>query len=202
MKFRSMILVLTIAFSAIFVSMIGTSYAYYVFSNGTTINVTTSDFDTGLAIIFEQSQYINTYTGIPITDDEVDSLAEVSKFTIHPDDSILENAEVNLNIGIIDINIDDKLLTEDFKYSFSCNKKGETSNVIVSSGTGMSFTDDVFRNDYLQLGNLNTSNLTFDVDSDYECILKMWLHETGLDQNDLMNKKFSGLIKVNTLFKN
>ena len=51
MKFRSMILVLTIAFSAIFASMLGTSYAYYVATDGTRLEITTGNIDTGVAVV-------------------------------------------------------------------------------------------------------------------------------------------------------
>ena len=94
MKFRSMILVLTVAFSAIFMTMIGSSYAYYIATDGTTINVTTSQMDTGVAVVFEQSQYINVNTGIPINSSDVDTLASKSMFTITPDLELLGNTEV------------------------------------------------------------------------------------------------------------
>ena len=63
MKFRNLIFVLATAFSVIFVSMLGTSYAYYIATGGTTINVTTGNIDTGVAVVFNQSQYINVNTG-------------------------------------------------------------------------------------------------------------------------------------------
>lgn len=198
MKFRSMILVLTIAFSAIFVSMIGTSYAYYIATDGTTVNVTTSNMDTGVAVVFEQSQYINVNTGIPITEEDVDTLASKSVFTITPDTDMLTGAEVALTISIMDVSIAQDLRVSDFKYRLTYSD-GSTTNSV--SGDGTDFTDDVVSSGYLKLVTLDTTNETFDASKTYTCTLSVWLEESGADQNHLMNKKFRGLIKVNTIFK-
>jgi len=201
MKFRNLIFVLAIAFSIIFASMIGTSYAYYVATDGTSINVTTSDLDPGVAILFEQSQYINSYTGIPISDEDVLDLASASVFRIVPDTDVLTGAEVAVNIGLVDLHIDDNLVTDDFKYRLSCNDG--TSDVITSNGSGSNFTEEVITNDYIRLGVLDTINDTFDVNSDYTCTFRVWLQDNpNVDnQNNLMNRQFRGLIKVNTVFK-
>lgn len=193
-----MILVLTIAFSAIFVSMIGTSYAYYVASDGTTINVTTSQMDTGVAVVFEQSQYINVNTGVPINSGDVDTLASKSVFTITPDTDMLTGAEVILNISIIDIFIEEALRVSDFKYRLTYSDGSTTKSV---SGDGTDFTDVIISNGYLKLLTLDTVEKTFDPSKTYTCTLSLWIEESGADQNALMNKKFRGLIKVNTMFK-
>jgi len=199
MKFRNLIFVLAIAFSAIFVSMIGTSYAYYVATGGTSIEVTTGNIDTGVAVVFEQSQYINVNTGVPINDSDVDTLASASVFTLKPDATILADSDVAINISVIDVSIADALKVADFKYKLSCSN-GSTSTDL-ASGDGTSFTDTVISNGYLTLGTLSTTDNTLDISKTYTCTLRVWLKETGADQNTLMNKKFSGLIRVNTLFK-
>lgn len=199
MKFRNLIFVLAIAFSAIFACMLGSSYAYYVATGGTTINVTTGNIDTGVAVVFEQSQYINVNTGVPIGSTDIDSLASSSVFTLTPDSSILSGADVAINVSIVDISIDDALKVADFKYKFTCSD-GTTSTEL-SSGDGTSFTSDVISTNNLNIGTLSTTDGTFNVTKTYTCNLKIWLEETGTDQNALMNKKFRGLIKVNTLFK-
>lgn len=199
MKFRSMVLVLTIAFSAIFVSMLGTSYAYYVATDGTRIEVTTGNIDTGIAVVFEQSQYINVNTGVPISDADVNTLASTSIFRLTPDTTILSDAEVAVNIGIIELSIDSALFVNDFRYSFSCSNGSST--VLNVTGAGNDFTEDVISGGYLKLGTLSTTNGSFNVNDNYTCTLRVWLHETNENQNSLMNRKFRGLIKVNTLFK-
>jgi len=199
MKFRSMILVLTIAFSAIFVSMIGTSYAYYVATDGTSIDVITGNIDTGVAVVFAQSQYINVNTGIPIDESDVDTYASASYFSLIPDGEILEGAEVAINIGISEFSIDNALLVEDFKYKFVCSDGSQ--DVIDINGDGTDFTSTDISTGYFKLGTLSTVDNTFKLDKNYNCTLRVWLQETGENQNALMNKKFRGLIKVNTMFK-
>lgn len=199
MKFRNLIFVLAIAFSAIFIGMLGTSYAYYVATGGTTLNVTTGNVDVGVAVVFNQSQYININTGVPISSSDVDTLASSSVFTLTPDSTILSGADVAVTIGIVDISIDNDLKVADFKYKLSCNNG--TSSTTLISGDGTSFTDTVLSSGYLKLGTLSTSDSTLDITKTYTCTLRVWLEETGLDQNILMNKKFRGLIKINTLFK-
>lgn len=201
MKFRNLIFVLAIAFSVIFASMIGTSYAYYVATDGTSINVTTTDLDPGVSIIFEQSQYINTNTGIPISEEDVEDLASASVFKIIPDVDLLTGAEVAINIGLVDLYIDSDLVSDDFKYRFSCNDG--TEDVITNNGSGTDFTEDVINNGYIRLGVLDTVIDTFNVNNEYVCTLKVWLQDNPnvSNQNNLMNKQFRGLIKVNTLFK-
>lgn len=200
MKFGKLIFVLAIAFTAIFASMIGSSYAYYYATEGVPISVTTSNIDPGIAVVFEQSQYINTNVGVPINEEDVDTLASTSIFTINPNNDFLAESNVAINIGIIDISIDDDLKIDDFKYKFACNDG--TSDVISKGGTGADFTEDVINNGYLKLGTLDTVNNTFSYNKDYTCTLRVWLqNNTSVDnQNYLMGKSFTGLIKVNTLF--
>lgn len=199
MKFRNLIFVLTIAFSAIFLGMIGTSYAYYVATGGADINVTTGNIYTDIAVVFSQSEYINVNTGVPIEASEVDNLASKSVFTITPNLDVLTNEGTAINISLVDIMIDEKLRITDFKYKLSCND-GITSRDL-SIGTGKNFTDEVISSGRLNLGSLNTDDQTLDINKTYTCTLRVWIEETNENQNDLMNKKFRGLIKVNTLFK-
>ena len=183
MKFRSMILVLTIAFSAIFISMLGTSYAYYVATDGTSIEVTTGNIDTGVAVVFAQSQYINAYTGVPINAASVNNLASASTFTLTPDTTILNGADVAVNIGIVDLSIDNALVVNDFKYKFICNDGSR--DVITVNGTGTNFTDEILSGGYLKLGTLSTTTDTFNINNSYTCTLRVWLEETGSNQNAL-----------------
>ena len=199
MKFRNLIFILAITFSVIFVAMIGSSYAYYVTTGGVNLNVTTGNIDTGIAVVFSQSQYINVNTGVPITSSQVDSLASSSEFTIIPDSNFLNDYDSSVNISIVDISVDKELRVSDFKYKFICND-GSVSTVL-SSGNGTNFTDDVISKGSLDLGVLNTVNGTFNINKLYTCNLNVWLEDNGANQNHLMNKMFRGLIRVNTLFK-
>ena len=53
----------------------------------------------------------------------------------------------------------------------------------------------------LSLGSLSTSANTFNASKTYTCTLRVWLQDSGSSQNNLMNKSFSGLVKVGTAIK-
>jgi len=200
MGFKKMIFVLASTTTIIFVCMFGGSYAYYVSSDGTTLNVTTGNFDTGLAVVFNQNQYINLKTGIPLTTEQVDELASKTIFTLIPDAEILTGYDAAITITLTDVSISEELRISDFHYDLSClNSADET--VINNNFTGASITDEDLTNKQLVLGTLSTSDNTFSIDESYTCTLRVWLQSTESDQNTLMNKKFSGLVKVNSAFR-
>ena len=199
MKFKKFIFVLVITSILAVAGMWGTSYAYYVSTNGTNFNVTTANVDTSLTVVFSQSEYMNMKTGVPISASDVDNYASKSVFTILPNNTLLNGYQVAVNISLININIDDALKVSDFKYKLTCSDGSTTTNL--GSGTGASFTSDVLKNDSLSLGSLSTSANTFNASKTYTCTLRVWLQDSGSSQNNLMNKSFSGLVKVGTAIK-
>lgn len=199
MKFKKFIFVLVITSILAVAGMWGTSYAYYVSTNGTNFNVTTANVDTSLTVVFSQSEYMNMKTGVPISASDVDNYASKSVFTILPNNTLLNGYQVAVNISLINIKIDDALKVSDFKYKLTCNDGSTTTNL--GSGTGASFTSDVLKNDSLSLGSLSTSANTFSASKTYTCTLRVWLQDSGSSQNNLMNKSFSGLVKVGTAIK-
>ncbi len=199
MKFKKFIFVLVITSILAVAGMLGTSYAYYVSTNGTNFNVTTANVDTSLTVVFSQSEYMNMKTGVPISASDVDNYASKSVFTILPNNTLLNGYQVAVNISLINIKIDDALKVSDFKYKLTCSDGSTTTNL--GSGTGASFTSDVLKNDSLSLGSLSTSANTFNASKTYTCTLRVWLQDSGSSQNNLMNKSFSGLVKVGTAIK-
>ena len=199
MKFKKFIFVLVITSILAVAGMWGTSYAYYVSTNGTNFNVTTANVDTSLTVVFSQSEYMNMKTGVPISASDVDNYASKSVFTILPNNTLLNGYQVAVNISLINIKIDDALKVSDFKYKLTCSDGSTTTNL--GSGTGASFTSDVLKNDSLSLGSLSTSANTFNASKTYTCTLRVWLQDSGSSQNNLMNKSFSGLVKVGTAIK-
>lgn len=199
MKFKKFIFVLVITSILAVAGMWGTSYAYYVSTNGTNFNVTTANVDTSLTVVFSQSEYMNMKTGVPISASDVDNYASKSVFTILPNNTLLNGYQVAVNISLINIKIDDALKVSDFKYKLTCSDGSTTANL--GSGTGASFTSDVLKNDSLSLGSLSTSANTFNASKTYTCTLRVWLQDSGSSQNNLMNKSFSGLVKVGTAIK-
>lgn len=199
MKFKKFIFVLVITSILAVAGMWGTSYAYYVSTNGTNFNVTTANVDTSLTVVFSQSEYMNMKTGVPISASDVDNYASKSVFTILPNNTLLNGYQVAVNISLINIKIDDALKVSDFKYKLTCSDGSTTTNL--GSGTGASFTSDVLKNGNLSLGSLSTSANTFNASKTYTCTLRVWLQDSGSSQNNLMNKSFSGLVKVGTAIK-
>ncbi len=194
MKFKHMLFVLTVTTSIIFACMLGSSYAYYTLSNGTTVTATTGEFDANVSVVFSESEYINLKTGVPINSTDVDKYASASKFTLIPDATKLQGYDVAVKIAISNITIDTELKISDFKYDLKCNDGSSTTTI--KSGTGADFTSTE-----LEIGTLSTQNSTFNVSKTYNCALRLWLQETGNNQNALMNKSFSGLIKVNSVYR-
>lgn len=194
MKFKHMLFVLTVTTSIIFACMLGSSYAYYTLSNGTTVTATTGEFDANVSVVFSESEYINLKTGVPINSTDVDKYASASKFTLIPDATKLQGYDVAVKIAISNITIDTELKISAFKYDLKCNDGSSTTTI--KSGTGADFTSTE-----LEIGTLSTQNSTFNVSKTYNCALRLWLQETGSNQNALMNKSFSGLIKVNSVYR-
>lgn len=194
MKFKHMLFVLTVTTSIIFACMLGSSYAYYTLSNGTTVTATTGEFDANVSVVFSESEYINSKTRVPINSTDVDKYASASKFTLIPDATKLRGYDVAVKISISNITIDTALKISDFKYDLKCNDGSSTTTI--KSGTGADFTSTE-----LEIGTLSTQNSTFNVSKTYNCALRLWLQETGSNQNALMNKSFSGLIKVNSVYR-
>ena len=194
MKFKHMLFVLTVTTSIIFACMLGSSYAYYTLSNGTTVTATTGEFDANVSVVFSESEYINLKTWVPINSTDLDKYASASKFTLIPDATKLRGYDVAVKISISNITIDTALKISDFKYDLKCNDGSSTTTI--KSGTGADFTSTE-----LEIGTLSTQNSTFNVSKTYNCALRLWLQETGSNQNALMNKSFSGLIKVNSVYR-
>ena len=86
--------------------------------------------------------------------------------------------------------IDSALKVADFKYDVSCN--GTT----IGSGTGTNLNSDS-----VNIGILSTSDSSFDISKTYSCKVRLWLQDSGVSQNELMNKKFSGYVKVSSAYR-
>lgn len=197
MSFKKMILVLTITFSAIFTLMLGSSYAYYVSTGGTTLNATTGNFDNPVSIVFGQGDYVNIKTGVPIREEQLSVYTtSYNNFYIIPNATILDGYEASATISLTDISIDEELKVSDFKYYLVCyNIAGNLAVPFRKIGTGLDFTDEV----------LDSNNLvvfsSLDISREYECSFYVYLEENGSDQNHLMNKNFSARIKIDSAFR-
>ena len=184
MEFKKLILILTIAISVIVISFMGVSYAWYSLSNSSTsFNTTTANTD--ITILYAQSEYVSVTTGIPISEADVPTKAGISRFTVNPGNN-LSGYNVSISIDLTQIVIDPALKTNDFKIQLLEN------NVPIYNGTGANISGSDLT--IKQLSNIN-------VGSTYNYELRIWINETGVSQNELMGKSFSGKIKISSTIK-
>ena len=184
MEFKKLILILTVAVSVIIMSLMGVSYAWYSLSNSSTsFNTTTANTD--LTILYAQSEYVNITTGIPITDEDVPTKAGISRFTVSPGNN-LNGYTVLTSVELTQIAIDEELKTADFKIQLLEN------DIPIYNGTGenISGTNLVMK----QLSGVNVGSV-------YNYELRIWINETGVEQNELMGKSFTAKIKVSSSIK-
>ena len=195
MKFNKIIFILMIAATIIFAGMIGSSYAYYTLTD-TSIDVTTGNVN-GFSIVFSDNNYVNVKTGVPLNDDQVIGSAKANMFSIIPNASSLNGYDAYVNISLINVKIDYALKVSDFKYSLICNDSNSYESTIGSGdGTSLSTGTDVL------LGGLNTINGSLNINTNYQCYFRVWIaNKADTSQNELMNKSFSALLKVNTIMR-
>ena len=196
MKFSKMIFVLTIAASAIFVFMMGSSYAYYT-ATSTDINVSTGTINNGISVVFTDNNYVNVKTGVPLDDDQVTEYAKANVFSITPNATILSGYDAYVNVSLINVKIDDALKVSDFKYSLICTD-GNYSQKTIGSGDGTTITTGT----NVSIGDMSTVAGTFNINTTYQCSFRVWIaNKADVSQNALMDKKFSALLKVNTIMR-
>ena len=196
MKFNKIIFILMIAATIIFAGMIGSSYAYYTLTD-TSIDITTGNVTNGFSIVFSDNNYVNVKTGVPLNDDQVIESAKANMFSIIPNASALNGYDAYVNVSLINVKIDDALKVSDFKYSLICNDSNSYESTIGSGdGTSLSTGTDVL------LGGLNTINGSLNINTNYQCYFRVWIaNKADTSQNELMNKSFSALLKVNTIMR-
>ena len=196
MKFNKIIFILMIAATIIFAGMIGSSYAYYTLTD-TSIDITTGNVTNGFSIVFSDNNYVNVKTGVPLNDDQVIESAKANIFSIIPNASALNGYDAYVNVSLINVRIDDALKVSDFKYSLICNDSNSYESTIGSGdGTSLSTGTDVL------LGSLNTINGSLNINTNYQCYFRVWIaNKADTSQNELMNKSFSALLKVNTIMR-
>ena len=187
MSYKKMLILLLSVMLVIILCLLGASYAYYSLSNASTSFNTTTAEDNGIAVVYEQSENINISTGIPITDDEISEKAASSKFSaLAPSDTLL-GYQVAIQIDLVDISIADALKISDFKVQLLEN------GTVIATKTGAN----IGSNTSINLKSMST--ITVGTTYNYE--LRIWVHETGVSQNTLMNKSFSGRIEVSSAMK-
>lgn len=185
MEFKKLIVVLTLTVIILVMISLGASFAWYSFANsGTNFQTTTSNDD--ITVTYTQDDYINTTTGVPITEEEVATKASKNQFSVLAGNN-LNGYQVAIQIMLTNIQIDDALKIDDFKYQLLENSQ------VIASGTGTTIGDNT------DLIIKEQSNITVGTTYNYE--LRVWLAETGVSQNELMGKSFSAQVKIASTMK-
>lgn len=186
MEFKRMIVILVVAVTVIIVCLFGVSYAYYSLSNASTDFSTTVSND-DVYVVYAQSEYISTTTGIPIKADEVASKASASKFSALADSTKFAGYEVALEVSLVDVSLDSALQVSDFKIQILEN--GSVINTLTGA--------DIGNNSKVVLKKL--SKITVGTTYNYE--VRVWIQESGSSQNAMMGKSFSGRIQISSSMK-
>ena len=202
MQFRKLMLVLTFTVSIIFVTVIGATYAYYTISGGS-LDITTSSDDSAASVVFNNSDYIDLNTGIPISSTDVETKASKTTFTITPTATAISDYDIMVSIGLANISIDSELLVSAFKYRLVC-ASSVTGTEQIFNGNASSFTGENYTIANLSTTGVGNNNFYVDANAsnqNYSCSLYIWLEESGSNQNSLMNKHFGANVAVDSTLK-
>ena len=188
MEFKKLLIILSIALSITIGIMFGVSYGWYEYSNAK-ISIKGNTIKEIPTVIFTSSDNIVTNNIMPILDEDKYNYGEKNIFTITIGEN-LKDYDIGIEIFLKDIKISEELKIKDYKYELLQN--GKTISTGDFSNIGMDT-------------NLNIMPLTIikpdKYPQTYTYELYIWLSETGTNQNNLMNKKFSAKINVNSALK-
>lgn len=188
MSYKKIIIILSITIFVFIGIILGSSYAWYAYSNaesrigGSTIKETPT-------VIFAQTEYIVAKTIMPIKDEDRYNYANKNSFSITIDEN-LRDYETAIEISLKDINMDNELKIPNYKYELLQDGKlvsnGNFSNI--NNATSLKIMPMTI-----------LKNITYPQTYTYE--LYIWLSDDDTNQNDLMNKGFSAKINVNSATK-
>lgn len=180
LDYKKLVTIFSLTVLVITIIMIGASYAWYVANNKTKI-VIESLGEEAMKISFEETDIISLDNAVPINDSISDLGASFNNFNINLGKM---NINTSLSIKIIDIAIANELKISNFKYQLL------KDSVVMATGDFSSIGSDVEKIIYTQnilSGTENTTN---------SWTLKIWLSDDENNQNNLMNKSFSGKIQA------
>ena len=173
--------------------LLGTSYAWYQFDNAVTTfsNVQTYSGNNDLDVIFTNDENINTTVGLPFTPEQVDFYSSKTKFTLTT--PLTPKKTIAFQISIINLNIAPELtVVTDLKYSLIQTIGSETPTTVASGNFKDVSEDTLVLMPMTKITNYGTT---------YYYEFRLWLEESGGDQNNLMGKSLTGKIKVTTAHK-
>ena len=183
-----MIILLSVTVSIMFGVLLGISYGWYAYKNAQS-NISGSTIQEAPSIVFSKTEYIKSTQNMPIYDEDRYRYANKNSFTITIGDN-LKNYETGIEIILNNINIEEELKIENYKYELLENKK------IISSGNFINL-DESNSIKLLPMTIMTPPNYPHT----YAYELYIWLSEDETDQNYLMNKKFGAKIDINSAIK-
>ena len=184
MSFKKMLGIITIMIVLVFSMMLSTSYAWYTFENASTTfeGVTNND---EILVGYGTNEYISTSIAVPILEEDIDKYSSKNNFFVNVKESELDT-ELVVSVSLVDIMIDDALMTEEFKIDLYY--QGELLKNI--SGADI----EVKTVEVMELASTLIDNFT---DNNFE--LRVYILDNGMDQSELMNKTFAAKIEVNII---
>lgn len=193
MTFKKLLIIFTFVITAVIIMLLGTSYAWYQFDNAYTefsnVNTFTEGLD-DLAVVFTNDDNINTTIGMPLTEEQVEKYSDKTTFTITPSATELSGKEVAFQISLSELEIDSVLTnTTDLRWSlYETIGTGVKEKIGEGNFNGLTAKNLIIK----PMDEIETLGVTYS----YE--FRIWLHETGGNQNALMGKHLTGKIKVST----
>ena len=137
-------------------------------------------------VYYNQGEYVSITTGVPIVEADVPTKAGSNKFSALAG-SNLNGYDVAIEISLVDINLEQELRTNDFKVQLL-----ENGSVIKNlTGSNIDSNSSVVLKD-MAIINVGTT---------YNYELRVWIQESGVSQNELMGKSFSGKIEISSSIK-
>lgn len=183
MEFKKMIILLSVTVSIMFGVLLGTSYAWYAYSNAES-NIKANTLKEAPTVLFAQTEFISSTQNMPIYDEDRYRYGNKNSFTITLGEN-LKDYETGIQIILENINIDEELKIENYKYELLENKK------VITSGN-FSNIGELTEIELMPMTIMNTT--TYPETYIYEFYI--WLSEDETDQNYLMNKKIGAKINV------
>ena len=126
-------IILTISILAIGMSIVGVTFAWYSYSNATSI-VKGNTIKDKPTIVFKQSEYISTSNISPIKEEDRYNYGEINSFMVSLDEN-LSKYDNTLEISLENIKIDNELKNINYRYELLEN------DIIISSGNFSTLED-------------------------------------------------------------
>lgn len=183
-----MIILLSVTVSIMFGVLLGISYGWYAYANAES-NISANTLKEAPTIVFAQTEYITSTQNMPIYDEDRYRYANKNSFTVTLGENI-KDYETGIEITLENINIEEDLKIENYKYELLQNKK------VISSGN---FSDigETTTIKLLPMTVMSPSSYPYT----YVYEFYVWLSEDETNQNNLMNKKFGAKINVTSAVK-